>query len=268
MLIGALLFALDAWRNEPVPAVEDAVSDDVRILVTTTIRDELHAAFVREIGREPVEDELEVLVDEWVAQEALVLEAQALGLHDNDPIIRRRLEQNMRFLLEDADAIDPVGTSAVDAWIAENLPDPARRARLDIEHVYLSGDRHGDAAQAAAASQRDALQGGAAAVGRGDPFVRGRQFTNVGVNEMTRVFGEGFAESVLALEPQGWSDPVESPYGFHVVRVIDRRVPPAEGTDAERDAGRRAIERERRAALNERAVRELVERYEVRREDG
>jgi hypothetical protein len=173
----------------------------------------------------------------------------------------------MRFLLEDADAIEPVQSSAVDAWIAENLPAPARRARLDIEHVYLSEDRHGDATRALAEAEADALRAGGNAVGHGDAFLRGRQFTNVGVNEMTRIFGEAFAAEVLAVEPDVWSDPVESPYGFHVVRVINRRLPPANGSDAERDAGRRAIERERRAELNASAIREIVEHYEVHRED-
>lgn len=265
-MLAAVLFVVDSWRNEPPPPVHEPESA-ATIVVTTTIRDELHAAFLGELGREPSDDETERLVEEWIAQEALVLEAQALGLHENDPIIRRRLEQNMRFLLEDADAIEPVETSAVDAWVSENLPDPERRARLDIEHVYVSRDQNGDETDTQAQAHRDALRAGADPLGLGEAFVRGRQFTNAGINEMTRVFGEDFANAVISLEIERWSDPVESPYGLHLVRVIDRRVPPAGGNEAERDAGRRAIERERRAVLNAAAIVEVVERYEVRRED-
>lgn len=266
VIIGAVLFVLDARSGEP-----DAgpTTDDLRptVVVTPTIRVELVAALTTQLGREPTEDELEALIDEWVIQEALILEAQALGLHDNDPIIRRRLEQNMRFLLEDADAIEPVDETAVDAWIAENLPAPERRVRIDIEHVYFSADRHGDSAQTLAEATRSELSDGGDPVGRGDAFLRGRQFTNVGVNELARVFGTEFAEAAVALEANTWSVPLQSPYGQHVVRVRERRVPAAGGSEAERDAGRRAIERERRGIANAEAVQEVVDGYRVRRDD-
>lgn len=265
VVIGTLLFVLDARRGES----EVGPTDDLRqaVVVTPTIRDELGAALTTQLGREATDEELEALIGEWIVQEALVLEAQSLGLHDNDPIIRRRLEQNMRFLLEDADAVQPVDETSVDAWIAENLPEPERRVRIDLEHVYFSTDRHGDAAASLAVSELATLRAAADPVGRGDAFLRGRQFTNVGINELARVFGTEFAEAAVRLEADVWSEPLASPYGQHVVRVRDRRVPPAGGSAAERDAGRRAIERERRAAVNAEAVQQVVDRYPVQRDD-
>ncbi len=275
--IGALLFGMDAYRNSEssddghsgeVESPVGTLAEDARVItITESDHADLVGAFETEFRRPATDDELEELVDGWITQEALRREAIALGLDENDPIIRRRLVQNMRFLLEDADPVEPVTASDVDGWIAEHLPDPERRARVDIEHVYLSADRRGDSLESDAAALHADLAAGGEPLGEGDAFVRGRQFTNVGVNEMERVFGADFAEEVLPLPIGEWSEPVASPYGLHVVRVNARRVPEAGGSQLERDAARRALERERRSAANQAAVARVVGLYEVRRED-
>ncbi|MFT6399448.1 MAG: hypothetical protein ACJAYU_004213 [Bradymonadia bacterium] len=249
-----------------MPSFDDDSESRV-IVIAPEDRADLISSFEAEFQRPATDGELEEMIQGWVTQEALRREAIALGLDDNDPIIRRRLVQNMRFLLEDADPVEPVVESDVDAWIAEHLPDPERRVRVDIEHVYLSSDRRGDSLEADASQVQSELASGADPMGKGDAFVRGRQFTNVGINEMQRVFGAEFAEAVLALPPSNWSEPLESPYGLHIVRVNSRRTPETGGSETERDAARRALERERRSAVDEAAVRRIVDLYEVRRDD-
>lgn len=276
--IGALLFLADAIRNPRESGDVNQADVDTSaatadpnvgrlIVISTEDRADLVAAFETEFQRPATHEELEEMVAGWVTQEALRREAILLGLDDNDPIIRRRLVQNMRFLLEDADPIEPVVESDVDAWIAEHLPDPSRRSRVDMEHVYLSADRRGETLEADATRLHSELTNGADPIGMGDAFVRGRQFTNVGINEMERVFGAEFAEAALPLPAESWSAPLESPYGLHIVRVNARRIPEAGGSVPERDTARRALERERRSAVNEAAVQRIVEQYDVRRDD-
>ena len=56
----------------------------------------------------------------------------------------------------------------------------------------------------------------------GDPFPSGYDFVNVSPAEVERTFGESFAHAVFRLESGVWSGPVESSYGQHLVRVVDK----------------------------------------------
>ena len=58
----------------------------------------------RQTGREPGPEELDARIAAWVDEELLVLEARALGWHRSDPVVQRRLIQNVRFLARDAEA--------------------------------------------------------------------------------------------------------------------------------------------------------------------
>ena len=40
--------------------------------------------------------------------------------------------------------------------------------------------------------------------------------------EFSELFGSAFADAVEALEPGGWSGPVRSAYGFHLVQITER----------------------------------------------
>lgn len=268
VLLGAALFVVDAVRSgrDDAPAGADAdAADGHTIVVSPEIVEELAGAFRAEFGRDPEPHETDEQVRRWVTDEALRREAIALGLDQNDPIIRRRLVQNMRFLLEDAEPIAPPADADVDAWLRDNLPPPEARARMDYTQVFVDAQRHDDPG-ARATELRQALDAGADPLTLGDPFIRGRTYRAAGRAEVQRVFGDAAAEAV-ATAPQGqWTDPVQSAFGLHLFRVDARYVPPAEGTEAERNAAARAIERERSRTNETEAIERVVSRYTVVRE--
>ena len=51
--------------------------------------------------REPSADELKGLVDDLLKEKLMAREAEAMGLGEDDTIIRRRLAQKLKFLVED-----------------------------------------------------------------------------------------------------------------------------------------------------------------------
>src|SRR5664279_1734855 len=97
LLLGAALFALNAWRAKERPA--DAVAP--RIEVTAAVIEQLRAASERQFGKAPNTEELRGLVMAHIREEVFYREALALGLDRDDAIVRQRLAQKMEFLTGD-----------------------------------------------------------------------------------------------------------------------------------------------------------------------
>ena len=71
--------------------------------------DALRMQYERLWQRPPTETELKSLVDKWVREEILYREGLALGLDRDDPLLRQRIAQKMKFM---ADEIDPPAPTA------------------------------------------------------------------------------------------------------------------------------------------------------------
>src|SRR5439155_5454424 len=111
----------------------------------------------------------------------------------------------------------------LDTYLAEHPDEFAAPARIRLTHVYMSTEHRG----AAAATDADALLAQlrgtppAAAVGPGDPFIRGAEI-DATTAELERTFGPGFADAIDAAPVQTWFGPVRSSYGLHLVWVVAR----------------------------------------------
>ena len=57
--------------------------------------------------RPPNQVELNELIQDYIHTEVLYREALALGLDNGDIVVRRRMEQKMRFLIEDTTSLPP-----------------------------------------------------------------------------------------------------------------------------------------------------------------
>jgi len=257
VVVGVLLFALHRAVAPRAPSR--------RIEVGRAAREALAQDHRRRSGVEPTAAELDALVRRYVETEVLAREAVSLGLDRGDTIVRRRLVQKMELLLEaEADARAPTDAElralAARRADADRLPE-----RRSFTHVFVSRDRHPDAA-AEAARLRRLLDGGADAAALGDPFLRGRAMALADEREVAAAFGEPFARALFALDDNatGWSAPIASSYGLHLVRVTERRPPEAPPFEAIRARLRRAWEEERRAEARRTGLQRLVARYDVR----
>ena len=95
LIIGALVFVLFSIVNKE----EDVVSDN-RIVVSTSEIERLSNIWSKKWNRPPTESELNGLVESYIKEEVYYREALALGLDQNDTILRRRLMQKMEFLFK------------------------------------------------------------------------------------------------------------------------------------------------------------------------
>ncbi|MFM7265281.1 MAG: peptidyl-prolyl cis-trans isomerase [Cyanobium sp.] len=261
LLIGSGLFALHALVSVGQPRGEIRVSPGQ---VET-----LAALFRRTWQRPPSRQELQGLVDDWIREEAAVREARALGLDQDDPIIRRRLRQKLEFLAEErADRRSP-GEAELQTWLREH-PDRYRRdPRYSFQQVALDPAR-GPEPVAVRAQQLLAQLNGATppadAGGLGDPLLLLEpRYEALPASEVTRLFGGAFAGALAQQRPGRWLGPLRSGYGLHLVKleaVTPGSLPPlAEVREAvERDWRQHERRRERDAE-----ARRLVGRYRVER---
>jgi parvulin-like peptidyl-prolyl isomerase len=206
------------------------------------------------------------LVDEYVKEEIATREATAMGLDRDDTIIRRRLRQKMEFLVEDAVDQVPPTDAELEAWM-ERHPEAFRaEPRVALRQVYVSTERHGTAARADAErllARLRAAGAGARTDALGDPSMLPAELPLGPLSEVTRAFGTDFAGKVDALAPGQWQGPLESPYGLHLVLVV-QRVAAARPSLAEvRPLVEREFTAERRRAQLEALYERLLKKYTV-----
>jgi hypothetical protein len=258
VLLGALIFAVNAWREPQRPA-EDAA----RIEVTAAVVERLSAGYARQFGRAPDEEELRGLVTAHIREEVLCREALALRLDRDDTIVRQRLAQKMEFLTDDiVSAVEP-DEAALGKFFAENAARYARAARVSFRHVYLSKEKRGANADAAAQEALAALGQGVSDETMGDAFLHGYEFAEREPEDITALFGREFAAQVATLPEGTWSGPVASSYGLHLVRVEARAAAEPVTLDSVRAAVVRDFHDERRRTANREVFERLRERYEV-----
>ncbi len=129
-------------------------------------------------------------------EEVLYREAIAMGLDQDDIIVKRRLAQKMDFLAEDLSALQEPTTEELRGWFGSRRADFAQPSRISFHHVYYSFDTHGKNARAAAV-QEVAVSAGQ---GNGDRFMFQNSYAERTESELLTVFGPAFAREVFALD--------------------------------------------------------------------
>jgi hypothetical protein len=260
LLIGAALFILYDVTNEEV------VDDDRRIVITEADIDRQIALWERKWQRLPTQTELEGLIDAQIREEVLYREALAMGLDENDTIVRRRLAQKVEFISSEiSDTLEPTESELSDYLVAN--PDKFEiPGRVSFLQVYLNVDQHGDQVEADAQlllSQLKKAGADADVSTAGDPFMFGERFEDITEFEISRIFGREFTEAVIAISASEWQGPVRSGYGLHLVYIsskTDSRLPSLEEV---RDRVSDEWMAKQRNEMDELFYQELRKRYDI-----
>ena len=221
----------------------------------------LAALYATETGTPPGPDELRSLVIDQVETMALAREARRLGLEAGDVVVERRLAQKMRFMVDDlANPADPEERELRN-WFEENRDQFAVPALYSFDHVYFR-EASDPRARVAMAELRN--QPGADWLAEGDAFMLQRQYCELPVREVVRLFGAEFAEALTGLPPDGaWQGPVNSALGTHLVRVTKVSAAASPNFDTVRGEVLEQWRAEARLRANARAVSDIVARYKV-----
>ncbi|MGH7860350.1 MAG: peptidyl-prolyl cis-trans isomerase [Candidatus Binatia bacterium] len=215
LVLGLGVFLFDAWIHPTT-----GPDDDIRIVIPSEHVESLRVAERDRSGREPTAAELRALLAPWIEEEALVRHALALGLERGDVIVRRRLAQKVRFLLEDASPLPEPSDAELEAWLAARPEAYGHPATLAFEQVFLSRGKHGD--RLGEEAQRRLARLGERPddfAGAGDPFLSGQTVAPSPVPELERTFGREFVAAIFDLPAGAWHGPVASRFGLHLVRI-------------------------------------------------
>jgi hypothetical protein len=172
--IGATLYIATSIGGRAPSAILEVSGDDIR---------QITSDWQRSTGRAPSESELARMIEQFVDDALLIQVARSLGWDRNDPVIQRRLIQNLRFIdpaeeksdeqvLSEAYALNMERSDIVvrrrllermrlllaekvrrrepsdeqlQTFLAAHEADFMRPSRVRVTQVHLSRDRRGDA---------------------------------------------------------------------------------------------------------------------------
>lgn len=257
VLLGGLLFAGHSlWQKHVNKA-------DRTIIVSPAEMERQAQIFAAENQRQPSDADLEGLLFAHIEEQVLMREAKRLGLDEDDTIIRRRLAQKMRFMIDDIDAAALPPRDELKIWF-ENNPDRFLRPETrSFEHIYLSPR---DRADTVVADAKALLAAGIDEdwQAQGDAFMTGRRFTKLARPAVQRDFGTAFANRLFELpNTEDWQGPMNSAFGVHLVRLTDVTAeysPAFETIQAEVEA---VWLDDAKRAENAKALKKLIGKYRV-----
>ena len=212
LLAGAAVFSLNSLRDTPV----DPASRTIRIDEAQVGR--LTGAFAQSWQRPPSRNEVDGLIRDHIREEIYYREAVRLGLDQDDPVIRRRLRSKMEFLSRSETESETPNEATLQAWLDRNPAKYAGDATYSFDQVFVGGNDPSLARRRALAIQ-GALASGAGPEGLGDPLSVPSTMDSARTADISRTFGDGFAEALRNLPTGRWIGPVASGFGMHVVRV-------------------------------------------------
>ena len=221
--------------------------------------------FTKSWQRPPSTDELAGLIRARVREEVYYREAIALGLENDDTVIRRRLTQKMEFVLDDVSARAAPTDAELNAYLQAHPESLGLEETFTFRQVYLDPQKRGDRL-ASDTKRLSAMlnQAGdkADASAQGDSFALEHTFSKAPRAEVAKQLGQAFAAALTKL-PLGQWQAVQSGYGMHLVRVdarSDGGLPPLNEV---REVVQRELGNARRLEANEKMYKQMLGRYTV-----
>lgn len=249
LIAGAVLFMFNGYYG-------GVDASERRIVLDATQVSRLAGQWQQQWRRPPDTRELDGLIREYIKEEVYFREAMRLGLDVDDPIIRRRLRTKMEFLataqVENATPNDAELVRYYTANKARYAADPA----YSFEQRYYGEDEAG---------ARRAV--GLLNMGENLPALLlplPIEMEKASASEVSRTFGDDFADTLRSLPLTKWTGPVRSGYGWHAVRIraVDApNVPPLADIAQRVSNDWRAETKKKREAA---AYQTLLDGYDIR----
>ncbi|HET6564168.1 MAG TPA: peptidylprolyl isomerase [Xanthomonadales bacterium] len=257
LVLGGLIFVFYGLVSER--------RSEQEIFISAGQQDNLINTFTRTWQRPPTPVEFKGLLDDYVREQIAYREAMAMGLDEDDVIIRRRLRQKLELLAEDVASLSLPSDAELQAFLEAHPEDYRIEPRYSLQQVYFSGDRREDPAKDAQALLAELQSAGQPPdySNLGDPISLPAKIEGVNQREIARMFGNNFSEQLEKVAPGAWAGPLESGFGVHLVFVSEFEP----GKNPELDEVRDAVQRDwfslrRREAVDGMYAR-LVESYSI-----
>ncbi|MFC4991903.1 peptidyl-prolyl cis-trans isomerase [Rubritalea tangerina] len=255
MLIGAGLFGLYSLVNQ-----EEGPGEDTIVISEGRIEQFINV-YEKTWQRPPTEHELKALIDDYVIEEIYYRQAVAMGIDQDDTIIRRRMRQKLEFLTDDVLMASDGDDSELEVYLSENPEKFRKDGSYSFEQIYINPQKHAGDLKSYLKEVEEKLQSGEEV--ESDSYFIAREQKEVPRWKVDRDFGQDFSGKLSGLKVGEWSGPLQSGLGSHFVKVSQRTegsVPQlAEIRDKVKREWLHAQKLERRRQFNEK----FLEKYEV-----
>ena len=267
LVLGAVFYGLYAWIIGSRSGEPDNV---IRVTVADVSR--LDAAWRARWNRPPTQEELAGLVRSHVREIALYRHAVAMGLDQDDVVVRRMLGQKLQTLSQN---LLELSLSPTDQELRTYFTANAERYQppdlITFTQIFLNPDRRGDEtledAEEILGKLRALSEPTEGIESFGDSLMLQRYYPRKDELEISKQFGQGFAQSVFELSPGEWHGPVLSGYGVHLVYVHDHAESPAPEFAVVEEMVKQDWLGDKRRDLQEKFVSDVLASYEVVFED-
>ena len=189
-----------------------------------------------------------------------------MGLDQDDPVIRRRLQQKLEFVTDDVAALAEPTDAELAAYLKAHADVFASIGSLLSARFIWIQAKHGERLTQDIDQLLIQLQQQGRDVdlySLGDAFLLEHRFEAAPATEIAKQFGDKFVAKLGDFPVGQWFGPVESGYGVHLVFVEERTEGRLPELAEVRDAVRREWTNARRLESNEKFFQSLLKHYEV-----
>lgn len=157
---------------------------------------------------------------QYIDEEILYREGLKLGLENDDLIVKRRVVQKMRFLLEDMTPVATPTQNQLQTWLEQNPERYQTEQSIRFQHHFFSRGKRGDEAVYHAETALNDLRAGQEIIA--DPFPLQADGALLSRDQVTKEMGNKPASVLFELPLEQWSEPVQSALGVHLFKVTER----------------------------------------------
>ena len=177
------------------------------------------------------EKDRRLLIEDLVREEVLHREALALKLDNEDYVIKRRLIQKLEFITQGfIDSATKLTKDQINAYFEEHKAEYYVQPSVTFTHVFFDKERHGGGKAKAMAEKKlmELNKNGVSfskAISHGDRFLYHTNYVERVPDYVSSHFGKSMAQAIFdrnSTDPE-WIGPFESPYGFHIVLVSQKK---------------------------------------------
>jgi hypothetical protein len=240
-------------------SIQNQKHNERQIVVSAGQIELLETSFQKTWNRPPTESELQAQINNFIMDEVFFKEAVAMGLDKKDPAVKRRMRQIIEMMLDDFATLYPT-ESQLQQYLAENPDNFYLPAEITFEHLYFKQENKGEADRAVKALRS---AGDIRNYSENELLLIPSAFERVSAWEVERLFGKPFTIELFNLKPGDWQGPVESAYGWHLVKIGEM----VEGSLPDLAAVRDLVEREwmveQRKQVKEKQYEKMRARYDI-----
>ena len=260
LLIGAGIFLVyGLTANES----EDEVNG---IDITAARADRMVTMWEKRWNRPPTQEEFNGLTDQYINEEILYREALAMGLDSDDPVVRRRLAQKVKFISNDIITIDTPTDAQLQSYLDTHASRYQLAGKITFQHIYFNPAKHNADMETEATDLLARLlevNNGIDMESVGDGFLHGTAFSNMKEFEVNRLLGKKFTKELFSQPVGKWIGPLASSYGLHLIYIESKSEAKTASLKMARESVLEDWTSDERKKANDAFIANLRKEYEV-----